>query len=469
MPIANGELRILQLRMVDIFGQVQDIQPAAQLPARSLRLPNSDRIHLPPRLLQPARLNLRWLAADNAEQEWNSHPASSPICGWLVNDNVDSSILFFNQAGQALGSLDRNAKWQLAPGASSPIRPEDIENPALRAVAVQLATCPIDTYIDLIESALESIDPHSISAEESRILLFSRPVAVTRITASFELQHQPAVRQGMIDLALEARGDAPRTDRFEQVELPLRIGEHQRLGDGVVGYWRTAPGGQIQHPPVFHAPQTAWVNGRRDLNANSVHSLSLSQSFDALVLLDPRGNVHATSGIVPPKRISIPPEQYLPALARMQVTLTAAPVLTAGSNVEMPLRSEPGGEWSWIAPEQHRTVTLTARPLVARADFEKAFPANRPPGALAVWGTLLAAKVLQPTALDPALATVYLENLEKLAADAIPADVLQDLKRIFDTTGRKLSVPSGTATFAPRSLREGWLSLTPFRPAVDKN
>jgi hypothetical protein len=477
LPICNGELQLSELRMVDIFGQVQKIAPQRELPARSVRLRGTNKMHLAPRLLQPARLNVRWLAGDSGQQEWNTHPASSPICGWLVTDNIDSSILFYSQAGVALGSLSREGLWTLAPGATAPLRPEDIDNSSLRAVAVELAKkkadpnrpegaqTPIEEFVDIVESSLETIDPHAIQGEEARALLFSRPVAVTRIAASIELTTPPATRQGMYDLASEARGDAPRTDGFEKVQMPIRIGERNRLGDGVVGYWLTGADGAVD--PMFHAPQAAWVKGKRDVDAQSVHWISLEESLSMIVLIDPRGTLHATSGILPPKRISIPPEQFLPAINRMQFYLATAPVLTPGAgDVQIPLRMEPGMSWQWIAREGKGILTLPMKPLIEQSVFLKAFPDSRPPGGLVIWGRLLANGVLGAVEGDATRAVVHLEALRAaldLKADdpkAIPEEAKGDVKRLLEVAGRKLANPPGTADFTPRELREGWLSLT---------
>src|SRR5262249_13568561 len=92
-PIRTGILKINQLRLVDTFGQVQTLllQNNEIIATDVMTTPaNAHLAILPPRIVQPARINFRWLAADNAftleendDPEMNSHPVSSPICGWL--------------------------------------------------------------------------------------------------------------------------------------------------------------------------------------------------------------------------------------------------------------------------------------------------------------------------------------------------------------------------------------------------
>jgi hypothetical protein len=66
------------------------------------------------------------------------------------------------------------------------------------------------------------------------------------------------------------------------------------------------------------------------------------------MLLDPRGVVHATCGILPVKDISIPPDQYANVLRTLSVTFLTSPVLTSSKEVELLLPAEAGYGWSWL-------------------------------------------------------------------------------------------------------------------------
>ena len=33
----------------------------------------------------------------------NAHPAATPICGWLLPNNLDNSLMVYANTGQALG------------------------------------------------------------------------------------------------------------------------------------------------------------------------------------------------------------------------------------------------------------------------------------------------------------------------------------------------------------------------------
>jgi len=129
-PIRTGALRITNLRLVDTFGQVNVLLNAENLertriitsqtltPPENLRpilnVPNP--IYLPPRLTQPARLNFRWLSATKGAQEMNDSPTTSPICGWILPNNLDNSLTVYDNLGNALVVIDRQARLQSIPG-----------------------------------------------------------------------------------------------------------------------------------------------------------------------------------------------------------------------------------------------------------------------------------------------------------------------------------------------------------------
>jgi hypothetical protein len=67
------------------------------------------------------------------------------------------------------------------------------------------------------------------------------------------------------------------------------------------------------------------------------------------MLVDPRGAVHAATGVLPAKAIHIPPDQYAEALRSLSITFLSAPILTSQGKVNLPLPAEPGHAWSWLA------------------------------------------------------------------------------------------------------------------------
>ncbi len=124
-PLRSGFLEVSALEIVDAFGQrIQLLAPAADgnlavTPAINLQpasgdAANQSKIYLPPRLLAPSRLWFRWLSAAHNDDvpgvasdfvEMNTHPSTSPVCGWVVPNHLDNSLFFYDADGEPIGSF----------------------------------------------------------------------------------------------------------------------------------------------------------------------------------------------------------------------------------------------------------------------------------------------------------------------------------------------------------------------------
>ncbi len=140
-PIRSGTLALQSLSLNDTFGQqwTRKLDEVKVVTSNSLFAPNlaAKTIYLPPRLSSAARLNFRWLAAMPGrngvdEVEMNSAPVTTPICGWLIPNNFDNSLMVYDNTGKSLGSVNLLAQWSPAPGDKDRLTVDKIENPHLR-------------------------------------------------------------------------------------------------------------------------------------------------------------------------------------------------------------------------------------------------------------------------------------------------------------------------------------------------
>ena len=121
-PLRAGFLDISSLELVDVFGQVMTLataghvqgDPLAVTPSRDLSpaagdSANAHKAYLPPRLIAPARADAHWLSAAHNDDvpavkddfvEMNDHPATSPVCGWIMPNHLDASLAFYDADGQ---------------------------------------------------------------------------------------------------------------------------------------------------------------------------------------------------------------------------------------------------------------------------------------------------------------------------------------------------------------------------------
>jgi hypothetical protein len=376
-PIRSGALRLNRLRLVDTFGQVQDLDLNRVVVTEYLTTPEgTDLMLLPPRLVQPARLSFRWLAADGEPREAHNHEGGSPICGWVLPNNLDSSLMVYDGQGVALGIITRRAVWEPIPG-GLPVEPEQIPNPYLAQMVGYLLSHGeefLASFISAVDSALASIDPESFAQHQDLALLMGRPIALVRASLDLQIQGQAAVHVGWNHLQQDMQRTSRDDDDFPLVVFPVRLGEYQQLNDGLVGYWLERDGGYADD--IFYSPQSDPVSDtliRTHADDTAPLKLTLGAPPVSLAMLvDPRGQVHATPGVLPVKAIDIPRRQYAAALQAIEVLFLCSPVLSGPDKVGLPLPTEPGYQWSWVGPggvaaeigQASTQATFTASPNI---------------------------------------------------------------------------------------------------------
>ncbi|WP_072923866.1 hypothetical protein [Microcystis aeruginosa] len=409
-PIRLGGLKITDLRLVDTFGQVNVVLDANNrreiVTSQPLTLPptltnvlSSHPIYLPPRLAQPARLNFRWLSAtqpqgtrrsksSKPDQEMNDTLATKPICGWVLPNNLDNSLTIYDHEGKALVMIDRTARLRSVPGRD--YTEEQIQeiidqtNPYLKQMVrylINQGPAFMSDFLTTVNAALETIDPEGFAQHKAISLLVSRPLALVRARINLDIQGIPAVSQNRISFSNDLFYNKFRTTQaFEKVKFPIRIGEYRQFNDSLVGYWVEKADDGTYKDSVFYAPQSCYVPHEKiktlfeneedptpDTPLNLEQTLEENTAQTLVMLIDPRGQVNATCGLLPAKSISIPPEQYVPALQAMEVTFLAAPLLSDLNpindldQIKLSLPEVPNYEWSWLGKDG---TVWSNRPLV---------------------------------------------------------------------------------------------------------
>ena len=409
-PIRVGGLKITDLRLVDTFGQVNVVldtnnsreivtsQPLT-LPSAFANVLSSHPIYLPPRLAQPARLNFRWLSAtqpqrtrrrksSKPDQEMNDTLATKPICGWVLPNNLDNSLTIYDDEGKALVMIDRTATLRSVPGHDYTEQEiNDIiarTNPYLKQMVrylIDQGAAFMSDFLTTVNAALQTIDPEGFAQNKAISLLVSRPLALVRSRINLDIQGIPAVSQNRISFSNDLFYNKFRTTQaFEKVKFPIRIGEYRQFNDSLVGYWVEKADDGTYKDSVFYAPQSCYVPHEKiktlfeneedptpDTPLNLEQTLEENTAQTLVMLIDPRGQVNATCGILPAKSISIPPEQYLPALQAIEVTFLAAPLLSDLNpindldQIKLSLPEVPNYEWSWLGKDG---TVWSNRPLV---------------------------------------------------------------------------------------------------------
>lgn len=479
LPIRSGMLRIHRLQIIDSFGQSQMIDTGAPTKAEPMMLPPSAELGnvdaatdswLAPRLVQPARLNFRWLAAHNGLQELNTHPESTPICGWLLANHLDNSLAVYDHTGAAIGIIDQEARWRAVPGTDLPVDLENIANQALQNVIRRLALManeedPANTkgaflqdFITVTNRALENIDPEGFAHHQELALLMGRPLSIVRASVGLELKGIPAIHHGWSVFHQDLTRSSRETDEFEKVKIPIRIGERGQLNDGVLGYWKEDEALQLE--AVYHTTVAAGLVNNpciQSYEEGPSVSLSLADAADTLTLLiDPRAEVHGTTGILPAKSIHLPKDLYAQALKKINITFLSAPILMGENESAIPLPSEMGYEWSWLARDRFSWVEVGRSGALRRDTVLRTFS-----NGAAIWQELLRKGWI--TEIGNGRASIV--PIDQRAGAILDAPInaqVDQIQQLLDAS--HLTAPDVNASFQSKQIiKEGWLRLSPSK------
>lgn len=474
-PLRTGSLKLLELNIIDSFGQ---IKPAYDNNSSANKLTYSRSMNqgeLSPRIIQPARLAFRWLSAENDEVEMNEHAASSPICGWLLPNYIDNSIMVYDSDGNALGSIHgENEPWRSAPGNNYPLTINELPNQHLKTVVCHLLSIDdTDRFIELLEITLDKIDPESGDQHADIAMLWGRPIAIARASLSIEVKGELAVNQDwntfneyLVNL-IDKRSVKPEefkrsTLGWEDVNFYCRVGEPSHLNDGVVGYW-------IDNVPNhFHSTlsisegiiDSEFTKGTKTLAYNELNpniELKISDKpLNITMLLDPRGVAHAVVGVLPSKEISIPASQFKAALKNINISFFSRPILMPKGKIAIPLPSEQDYHWTWLAKEQEEWKEVSTKGITYKKIFTNTFINGAD-----IWEELKIKGWINE--IDTKKAEVVPISLRK-TQDQRPLIISQHekIQAILDI-GHITHIHSEAHLHEESVIKEGWLKLSPNR------
>jgi hypothetical protein len=252
----NGQFVFTRLAVVDRFGQTVQVvttQTSPQFtpvlapglaPSRPLVAPAAGTaVQLPPRLLQPARLDLALLTPEG-DAPVAEAAASTPVAGWLVANHLDGALAAYDAAGAILGELRPAAdatghvapRWERAPGTSAPASLDALRalHPRLGGVLAGLAVAGAEALAGFLEAVDETswaVDPLGERSDLLLNALVGRPLAVVRAGVSLRLQGEPVTDPSWPFTFAPVK--APFTGYTFEVEL----GDAESRRDGLMGYW----------------------------------------------------------------------------------------------------------------------------------------------------------------------------------------------------------------------------------------
>lgn len=173
----------------------------------------------------------------------------------------------------------------------------------------------------------------------------------------------------------------------------LRLGRPDLFDDGLIGYF---VGGDYSKFYNVHALDDftpagylypVGQNGGNYLSVNyfaestqgappdSPVPAADSASIFVTMLVDPRGTVNATTGVLPTEELTLPAKFYQDPVARLEIYFRTGPLLVDPEAIRMPRPTEQQGTWNWIQKNDPGTLPASweADPI-AQADDQARFP-----------------------------------------------------------------------------------------------
>jgi hypothetical protein len=282
MPLREGPFQIRRIRLVDRWGRGRLLEFGAQassnevIISEALRVPEAikerkdNMAYLPPRLVQPARLNFRWLSSEHPSAEAGTHADNSPICGYLVPNFLDKSIHVFNAKGEGLLVMARSGNRVVKtpfPGKGIGA----INNPLLKSfidsiIEEEDQEKASDFLGSFLEAARESTGtnlPENYAQFDGMALLTGRPLALVHAKLDLELRGEAAVNQSWHareTVFFNRENHVHETLEFEKLRFAVRLGDRHRANDGFFAYYihkSGIPVKELYSPYVSKEPSAA--------------------------------------------------------------------------------------------------------------------------------------------------------------------------------------------------------------------
>ncbi|RAJ83685.1 hypothetical protein CLV59_103657 [Chitinophaga dinghuensis] len=327
---------------------------------------------LPPRLLQPSRLNMEWVDYKNDTAVLNLAADVNPVCGWILSNHLDKSVMVFLPDGTNAGEIALRQNGQTAvPSYIAPPHNDISSVDQITAASSHLGafisamlTKTADefrVFINAIDATLWTTDPLGNRTDQNLSLLIGRPLALARASLQFELDGLPITSCDWPAPVSAAPVD-PNIPDFTTSPFSIRLGDQGSPADGVIGYFEDQQYDQFNCvvAPEESQSYVKQIGPLQQADGNYLQLAFNSPVKYITLLVDPRASIHAFTGILPIKELIVPTQFVDTPLSSMEVTFTVGPLLTRlGPNKDaqtvtvlaiginhLPI-AENNGVWSW--------------------------------------------------------------------------------------------------------------------------
>ena len=238
------------------------------------------------------------------------------------------------------------------------------QNPQLRDFVLALggpgATSDFFTALwHVIDTVGESVAPGPLPTHIDLAVLVGRPIALVQAAVRLELRGA-----AMLDLGWDAFGEDT-DDGLTGVEFPVVLGDLANLRDGLIGYFKAPKPGEAFDLTTFYsqgaepeatagvvqpAQDTLCVTPTPPLDPDGADEPPDLTAYtqNVLMLMDPRAQVHATTGIQPTASLALPSAASQATMSSLDLSFFTAPILRGAGALSMPTPKESGYAISFI-------------------------------------------------------------------------------------------------------------------------
>ena len=138
------------------------------------------------------------------------------------------------------------------------------------------------------------------------------------------------------------------------VAFPVRLGSLELRHDGLIGYYLPSQSYStfyaVHYPEKVSSGDTyikQILTPSGDYQGN-IHLKYQGPSLTVTMLVDPRGSVHAYTGILPVTSAALEPHLVEEFIKHMKVTFPTGPIIADPGTLRTPKPAEDHGVWTWI-------------------------------------------------------------------------------------------------------------------------